>query len=118
MLMGYKAYVIHVAVVHHQLEAAMSRDGRPGIGEVRAAIIQARREEGGLFETMPPVLFEGKYMTACSAREIKKMAKILASIQRRFLVCDIIMLPVTTKEIFTWKSIRWNRTIRTQMGNP
>ena len=58
MLMGYKAYVIHVAVVHHQLEAAMSRDGRPGIGEVRAAIIQARREEGGLFETMPPVLFE------------------------------------------------------------
>ena len=57
-LMGYKAYVIHAAVVHHQLEVVMKQDARPGMDEVRAAIILARRQEGGVFEPMPPVQCE------------------------------------------------------------
>ena len=36
----------------------MKQDTRPGMDEVRAAIILARRQEGGVFEFMPPVQWE------------------------------------------------------------
>ena len=56
--MGLREYSIHCAVTHYQLEVAMEDDQRPGIEEVRAAIIQHRNtvhmahEHGGVLTVM------------------------------------------------------------------
>ena len=55
---GYKAYSLHLARDHHLLEVALADDRRAGAAEVRAAVIQARRREGGLLERVPEVQFE------------------------------------------------------------
>ena len=57
-LMGLREYSIHCAVTHFQLEVAMADDKRPGIEEVRAAIIQYRRKQGNKYEPMPELIFE------------------------------------------------------------
>ena len=57
-LSGFKAYSIHLAKEHHLLEVFLARDSRAGAAEVRAAVIQARRREGGLLERVPEVQFE------------------------------------------------------------
>ena len=55
---GYKAYSLHLARDHHLLEVVLADDRRAGAAEVRAAVIQARRREGGLLERVPEVQFE------------------------------------------------------------
>ena len=55
---GYKEYSLHLAKFHHLLEVALASDKRPGAAEVRAALIQARRREGGLLECVPEVQVE------------------------------------------------------------
>ena len=56
--MGYKAYSLHLGKEHNLLEVVLVGDKRSGAAEARAAIIQARRSEGGRLERMPEVQFE------------------------------------------------------------
>ena len=58
VLMGYKEYCIHCAAIHNQLEAVMKNDTRPGIEEVRKAIVHDRRVQGERYEPMPGVICE------------------------------------------------------------
>ena len=55
---GYKEYSLHLAKDHHLLEVVLANERRAGAAEVRAAIVQARRREGGLLERVPEVQFE------------------------------------------------------------
>ena len=55
---GYKEYALHLAKDHHQLEVVLARDRRPEAAEVRSALIQARKREGGLLERVPEVQVE------------------------------------------------------------
>ena len=56
--MGFKAYSLHLGKDHNLLEVVLSGDKRSGAAEARAAIILARRSEGGQLERVPEVQFE------------------------------------------------------------